>query len=282
MAKVLGKGLEALIKNYNTEENKQYLIGQIPIAKISPNNNQPRQTFATEQMNELINSIQEKGVIQPITVTENTKNNSYEIIAGERRFRASKALGLQWIPAYTIKINSKSEMMELALIENIQRVDLSAIEEGEGYAMLSGKYNLTHKEIALKISKSRSEISNKMRLLNLPPIIKDSIRNKTLTYGHARSLITLRKSSNIIQLYYHIINKKLSVRQTEKLAKQYQNKKKRNQIIIPQNFNLLKSKIVKYLDTKVDIAIKPNKTGIIKINFSTLKELKQLIKKIIQ
>tara|TARA_Y100001960_G_C14233214_1_gene614766 strand:- start:125 stop:643 length:519 start_codon:yes stop_codon:yes gene_type:complete len=172
--------------------------------------------------------------------------------------------------------------MELALIENIQRVNLSAIEEAEGYAILSGKYNLTHKEIAVKISKSRSEISNKMRLLNLPPIIKDSIRDQQITYGHARALIALRNSSEIIQVYYHILKKKLSVRQTEKLAQKYQQKKIPAKIIIPQNINKFQSQLTKYLHTKVNINVRSNKSGEIKINFSTLQELKLLIKKLVK
>ncbi len=282
MAKVLGKGLNALIKNYSTEENQRYIIGQIPLEKIYPNPNQPRQKFDDDQMKELIQSIDEKGVIQPITVQEKKNGELYEIIAGERRYRASLSLGLKWIPAYTVKINSQSELMELALIENIQRVNLSPIEEAEGYAILSGKYNLTHKEIAIKISKSRSEISNKMRLLNLPPIIKDSIRSQHITYGHARALIALRNSSEIIQVYYHILNKKLSVRQTESLTKKYQQKQKNTKIVIPQNINTFQSQLEKHLQTKVNINIKSNKSGHIKINFLKLKELELLIKKIIK
>ena len=131
MAKVLGKGLAALIKNYNTEEAQQYLLGQIPIEKIIPNKNQPRQHFNKTDMEELTKSIKEKGVLQPITVMEN-KNGTYKIIAGERRYRASKTLELAWIPAYTITIKDESEIMGYALIENIQRVNLNAVEEAEG------------------------------------------------------------------------------------------------------------------------------------------------------
>ena len=164
MAKVLGKGLSALIKDYSTEEKSRYLTGQISIDKISPNKNQPRQTFDKKSMDELTQSIAEKGILQPITVMEET-NGTYQIIAGERRYRASLALGLQWIPAYTVKLKHESDLMEFALIENIQRVNLNAIEEAEGYAILRGKYNLTQNEIATRVAKSRSEIANKIRLL---------------------------------------------------------------------------------------------------------------------
>ena len=216
MSKVLGKGLDALIKKYDSEESSRYLSGQIPIDKIQPNTSQPRQIFDKIKMQELELSIKKNGIIQPITVKE-LQDGIYEIIAGERRYRAAKSIGLKWIPAYSVKISDESEMMEYALIENIQRVDLNPIEEAEGYAILSGKHNLKQKEIAEKVSKSRTEISNKMRLLKLPPIIKDSLRNSEISYGHARALISIRESKKIISIFYQILNKKLSVRETEKI-----------------------------------------------------------------
>ena len=215
MVKVLGKGLEALIKSHNTEENKRYAIGQISINKIIPNKNQPRQIFDKKSMDELTKSIADKGILQPITVME-TKKGMYQIIAGERRYRASKNLGLNWIPAYTIKIKNQSDIVEYALIENIQRVNLNAIEEAEGYAILRGKYNLTQHDIADRVSKSRSEITNKMRLLKLPPLIKDSLRKNKISYGHARSLVALKKSTDMIKVFYLILQKNLSVRETER------------------------------------------------------------------
>ena len=231
-------------------------------------------------MDELAKSIAEKGVLQPITVMEKT-NGTYQIIAGERRYRASLALELQWIPAYAIKIKNESDIMELALIENIQRVNLNAIEEAEGYAILRGKYNLTQNEIAKRVSKSRSEIANKIRLLKLPPLIKDGLRNYEITYGHARALITLKKSTDIIQIYYSIINKKLSVRETEKLINQ-QKDKKYKEIIIPQNLEKFKKKLFNYFDTRIELRVNKNNKGYIKINFSTINQLKKIINKIIK
>ena len=227
MNKVLGKGLDALIKRYDSEESNRYLSGQIPIEKIKPNPNQPRQDFNQAKLEELKLSIKKNGVLQPITVKELDDGN-YEIIAGERRYRAAKAVGLQWIPAFTVQISNESEMMEYALIENIQRVDLNAIEEAEGYAILSGKHNLKQREIAERVSKSRTEISNKLRLLKLPPIIKDSLRNNQITYGHARALITIKKSPKMIAIFYKIINNKLSVRDTEKIMKDKSHQLKQN------------------------------------------------------
>ena len=281
MAKALGKGLEALIKNHNTEESNRYLLGQIPISKISPNTNQPRQYFNNKHMEELKKSIKGRGVLQPITVRE-LSNEQYIIIAGERRYRASKALGLKWIPAYAVKINNESEMMEYALIENIQRVDLNPIEEAEGYAILRGKYNLSQQNIADKVAKSRSEISNKLRLLKLPPIIKDSLRIQEISYGHARALITIRESKKMISLYYTIIKKKYSVRKTEFLAKQYllDSGKKKN--ILHHSINRKKfiSILENSLNTKVDIKLNKNYRGTISFPFSSLADFKKLIKKL--
>jgi len=280
MTKKLGKGLEALIKTYDSNDQKRYLDGQIPIDKIQPNDTQPRQTFNDSKMQELINSIKEKGVLQPITVRE-IQNGTFIIIAGERRYRASKALGLKWIPAYTVTIQHESEMMEYALIENIQRVNLNAIEEAEGYAILRGKYKLSQQDIAHKVSKSRAEIANKMRLLKLPPIIKDSLRNNIISYGHARSLLSIKESIKMIQLYYQIINNNLSVRDTEKLAKVITQKKKKS-FKNPKSDKiiLLKNKLKTKLDTNISITLNKKESGNIKIVFSSYKHLKEITKKI--
>ena len=281
MTKKLGKGLKALIKTYDSLDQKHYLDGKIPIDKIQPNETQPRQTFNDSEMQELIDSIKEKGVLQPITVRE-IKNGRFIIIAGERRYRASKALGLKWIPAYTVKIENESEMMEYALIENIQRVNLNSIEEAEGYAILRGKYNLSQQEIAMKVSKSRSEITNKMRLLKLPPIIKDSLRDNLISYGHARSLLSIKESVKMLQVYYQIINKNLSVRDAEKLARAVTQKKKsiyKNKKL--DKINSLKKKLKAKLDTNISITINKKESGNIKITFSSYKHLKKIIKQLI-
>ena len=281
MNKVLGKGLDALIKKYDSEESSRYLSGQIPIDKIKPNASQPRQIFNKIKMQELALSIKKNGIIQPITVKE-LQDGNYEIIAGERRYRAAKSIGLKWIPAYSVKISNESEMMEYALIENIQRVDLNPIEEAEGYAILRGKYNLSQQNIADRVAKSRSEISNKLRLLKLPPIIKDSLRIQEISYGHARALLTIRESKKMISLYYTIIKKKYSVRKTEFLAKQYllDSGKKKN--ILHHSINRKKfiTILENSLNTKVDIKLSKNYRGTIRFPFSSLADFKKLIKKL--
>ena len=279
MNKVLGKGLEALIKKHDTEETSRSLSGEISIEKIQPNSNQPRQIFDEKNMEELQQSIKEKGVLQPITVKQ-LKNGLFEIVAGERRYRAAKAIGLKWIPAYTVNVSNDSEMMELALIENIQRVNLNPIEEAEGYAILQGKHKFTHKEIAQKVSKSRTEIANKMRLLKLPPIIKDSLRKNEISYGHARALISIKESKKIIAIFYNIIKNKISVRETERLIQTLQNKNKKNLQKSKNEFEKHEKQLQNHLSTKVTIQIKQKK-GLITIEFDSIKKLNKIIKEIL-
>ena len=283
MGKVLGKGLEAIIKTHNHEDDERYLEGKIDINKIMPNEAQPRQTFDPKKMNELIESIKKNGILQPITVRE-MSNKTYQIIAGERRYRAAMQAQLKWIPAYTITIKNKSELMEYALIENIQRVNLNPIEEAEGYAVLRGKYDLSQQDIAQKVTKSRSEIANKMRLLKLPPLIKQGLRENQIKYGHARALLTIKESTKIIVFYNKIIKKNLSVRATETMIK--------NSIISPHKITLNKNftdqstikeltdSLAPYLNATIKSKISKKKSGTINIHFSSLKDLIRIIKKI--
>ena len=280
MTKKLGKGLEALIKDYDSTNQTHYLDGKIPMEYIQPNKAQPRQAFNDAEMQELIQSIKDKGVLQPITIRE-VSSTKFIIIAGERRYRASKALGLKWIPAYTVQINDESEMMEYALIENIQRVNLNSVEEAEGYAILRGKYNLSQKDIANKVSKSRSEITNKMRLLKLPPIIKSSLRNNTISYGHARALLSIKESIKIMQVYYKIIKRNLSVRDTEKLAKLLtSNTKLKKTTNTNQDIHFLEKQLRSHFNEDVSIQINKKHSGSIHFNFKSITHLKQIIKKL--
>ncbi len=213
----LGKGLEALISQYSTESDAGQLNDSLLIKKIKPNKDQPRKDFDDSKMEELISSVKAKGILQPIAVRELSDGN-YEIIAGERRFRAAKAAGLKNIPAYILSISSESEIMEYALIENIQRVDLDPIEESEAFALLKSKYNLSQKEISKRVGKSRSLIANSLRLLKLPTSLKDDIKQKKITMGHAISLLALKNKTQMLAIGNRIINEKLSVRDTDKIV----------------------------------------------------------------
>ena len=276
MAKVLGKGLEALIKNYS--DDNQNTQTKISISDIVTNQHQPRKHFDNEKMNMLINSIKEKGIIQPLTVRKNT-NEKFELIAGERRLRAAKAVGLKTVPVFIITVDNLAEMMELALIENIQRVNLNPIEEAEGYLVLQEKYNFTQNEIAKSVSKSRSEISNKLRLLKLPKKIKEGLLQNKIFYGHARSLLAINDKTIMLNIYNQIIKNKLNARQTEVLVKECQNivSQKKNQ----KTYHFLKYEQIlqNILNTSVVIKSNNKAKGEIKIKFKNKKELDSIIKR---
>ena len=273
MAKALGKGLGALIKTYNSNVKKISENYNLDITKIVPNSNQPRQEFNKKSMVDLIESINEKGILQPLAVRK-INDNSYELIAGERRLRAAQSIGLKTVPAFIIKVENESEMMELALIENIQRDNLNSIEEAEGYAILSGKFNFTQNEIAKKVSKSRSEIANKLRLLKLPPLIQQSLRNNEINYGHARALLGFRESTIMLKIFKKIISKKLNVRQTELFIKSIKFPAK---IVSSQKkYTKLEKELTNYLNTNLIIKKFTNK-GQIVIKFANEAELKRII-----
>ena len=219
----LGKGIEALINSKNSESS-DYLDGLLDINKIKTNPNQPRKHFDKKLLGELVESIREKGVLQPITVKSIDKGY-FELIAGERRLRAAQILKLETIPAYIIKVESDAEKLELALIENIQRSDLNTIEEAEAYYILKHKYNLTHEQIAKRVGKSRTEITRTLELIKLPENIKSALienaNNSSFGFsrGHARTILTLKDSVKIQTLFQRIVNEKISVRKTEQLVK---------------------------------------------------------------
>lgn len=279
--KRLGKGLEALISTHSTNDN--VIDGSISIKKIIPNKNQPRQYFEDKEMERLSQSIERSGILQPLTVRE-LKDGNYELIAGERRFRAAQMIGLEFVPAYILSVETDVEMMEYALVENIQRVDLNPIEEAEAYAMLSGKYDLSHDEIGKRVGKSRSSIANCLRLLKLPPVIKTSLKNGEISSGHARAILSIRKSIQMMTLYQKVINEGLSVRQTESIVKKYSEnplkKKKKNK----QKSQLLdlENSLISILGTKVLIKKNSKGKGKIYIDFYDNDDLERLIDIIIE
>ncbi|MBL7975172.1 MAG: ParB/RepB/Spo0J family partition protein [Candidatus Kapabacteria bacterium] len=224
----LGKGLGALIpKDAPSPEviatlpvDDGSIIGataKIDITKVRPNRFQPRQDFDVEALAELSRSIKEKGVIQPITVRRVA--NGYELVAGERRVRASIEAGLTLIPAYILDVNTDADMLELALIENVQRENLNPIEVALGYQRLIEECNLMQEEVAVKVGKDRSTVTNFLRLLKLPLEVQDALRTKKITMGHARSMLALANAELQVEVLKDVINKELSVRSTEALVK---------------------------------------------------------------
>jgi len=279
--KPLGKGLEALISAHSTEGVENQLNGAISIDKIIPNHNQPRQEFNAEEMTSLIKSVKRSGILQPLTVRE-LENDKYELIAGERRLRAAKAVGLSSVPVYILSVEADVQMMEYALIENIQRVDLNPIEEAEAYAMLSGKYHLSHEEIAERVGKSRPSIANSLRLLKLPPGIKFSLKTGKISAGHARAILSIRKSLQMMTLFQKIIRDGLSVRQTEILVKKFKNKlpdKSKTNKIKRQNTSIvqLENNLISILGTKVIIQKNKQGKGKIHIDFYNEDDLHRIL-----
>ena len=260
-SKRLGRGIEALINSELNDKSKKPNspgVSYINLSDIKPNPEQPRRDFNNNSLDELSKSIKEKGVITPITVRES--NKGYEIIAGERRWRAAKKAKLKSIPAYVLNIDDEAEMMEVALIENIQREDLNPIEEAEGYAVLNSKYSLSHDGIAKTIGKKRTTISNALRLLKLPPEIRKSIRSGEITAGHGRAILQKKSIPAMKNLWKKIVYESLSVRATESLVKRKVKRKKIKSVIVPKApIRAIENQLIEIFGTKVKL--KPAQIG---------------------
>ena len=273
--KKIGQGINALISPESTVDIKQ---NDILISKISPNPNQPRKIFEDKSLQQLAQSIEEKGLITPITVKN--EGNKYIIIAGERRFRASKLAGLKAIPSYIVSISNESELMEIALIENIQRENLNPIDEAEGYALLQSKFNYSHDSIANAVGKKRVTISNSLRLLKLPRNIIRSLRNQTISAGHGRAILMMNSIASMNKLYNLIISEKLSVRASEAIAKgkstikvKAASKKSKKTKSSSKN---LEDELITILGTKVQIHYSKN-GGNIEIHFFSDDDLERIL-----
>ncbi|MGP4081295.1 ParB/RepB/Spo0J family partition protein [Pseudalkalibacillus sp. R45] len=213
MARGLGKGFNALFPANELE--KEHEIQEIKLSEIRPNPYQPRKSFDQKAIDELKESIETHGILQPIVVRKSIKG--YEIVVGERRFRAAKELGLESIPAI-IKDLNEQKMMELALIENLQREDLNPIEEGQAYASLMQELELTQEQLAHRLGKSRPHIANHLRLLQLPSLVQQLLSERKLSMGHGRALLAVKNKSKISPLVQRIVKENLSVRQVEMLV----------------------------------------------------------------
>ena len=273
---VLGKGLDSLIpENIKVEKNesagKELLIR---ISDIEPNKEQPRKKFDEDALNELAESIKQYGIIQPIVVTK-PKNGFYEIIAGERRWRAAKLAGLKEVPV-RIKDYSDIEIVEIALIENIQRENLNPIEEAIAYKRLLTEFNLKQDEVAERVSKSRVAITNSMRLLNLDERVQEILINEMISMGHARALLGIEDGDEQYNLAMRVFDEKLSVRDIEKIVKAKNNKKKvekpKEKEVLYQD---LEEKLKSIFGTKVTINNKGNK-GKIEIEYYSKEDLERI------
>ena len=268
----LGRGLDALIDTSHVDTNGGSSISEIELAKIIANPDQPRRTFDEEALQELADSIREHGVISPITLRENG-DGTYMIIAGERRFRASKMAGLERIPAY-IRTAKDEQVMEWALIENIQREDLDAIEIALAYQRLMDDYNLTQERMSERVGKKRATVANYLRLLKLPAEIQVGIKERKLDMGHARAILGTSSTERQLDLYQRILREGLSVRQVEALAQESKKAKKPVQEII-NPYEQVQKELAERLGQKVKV-----QKGKITIPFSTPEELEQIIARI--
>ena len=278
----LGKGLDSLISMDDIQTEGSSAINEIPISQIMPNPDQPRQNFDEAALEELATSIRELGIIQPLTL-RSMGDNSYQIISGERRYRASLLAGLDTVPAY-IRTANDSEVTEMALIENIQREDLNAIEIALTFRKLIDQYNLTQERLSERIGKKRATIANFLRLLKLPAEVQLGLHDHTLDMGHARALLSLDNPKLQLKLYNETIKKGLSVRQVEQRAKQMQqaaNEDRANQDggkqINVKDYEILQRHLTSAFGVPVKFTCDKLGKGKITFPFSTEEQLEKII-----
>ncbi|HZL08607.1 MAG TPA: ParB/RepB/Spo0J family partition protein [Prolixibacteraceae bacterium] len=280
----LGRGLGALIDGADMYSNRELSssINEIEISKIVANPYQPRTKFDEESLNELAASIKEIGIIQPITLRK-TDQNQYQIIAGERRFRASKIAGLTAIPAY-VRTADDEGMLEMALIENIQREDLDAIEIALSYQRLLEECKLTQETLSDRVGKKRSTVTNYLRLLKLPARIQKGIVDKSISMGHARAMVNIKDSEMQLMIYDEILKNELSVRRVEEIVRNYnednnsfQPEEKGKKEKFPTEYLDLHNHLTKYFQSKVDFRMDQTGKGKITIPFTSTQDLERIL-----
>ena len=280
----LGRGLDALISTDDElHTGGSSSINEVPVEKIKANPNQPRREFSETSLEELAESIRQIGINQPITLRQ-MEDGTYQIIAGERRWRASQMAGLNSVPAY-VRTADDEKMMQMALVENIQREDLNAIEIALAYQNLIEQYHLTQDKLSEKIGKNRATIANYLRLLKLPAQVQMALRNKEVDQGHARALLGLDKPTLQVKLFNEIKEKGYSVRQVEDMVKALNNgetvksgrhtMKAKNRL--PEEYNELKNRLAEVFRTKVEMTCSQKGKGKIILSFANEEELEHLI-----
>ena len=276
----LGRGLDSLISMDDIQTSGSSAINEIELRLISPNPDQPRTFFDEESIGELATSISELGIIQPLTLRK-MANAQYQIISGERRFRAAKLAGLTSVPAY-IRTASDAELTEMALIENIQREDLNAIEVALTFKKLIEQYNLTQEKLSQRIGKKRATIANSLRLLKLPAEVQLGLRDKRVDMGHARALLAVENPKLQLKLYNEILKKGLSVRQVEELARVYnegngEEPTQKKTSSISKEYEILKRHLSQSFKTSVQFTCNKQGKGKISFPFKNEEELEKLI-----
>jgi ParB family chromosome partitioning protein len=282
---VLGRGIEALITMEDLNTGGSSSINEVELSKIEANPDQPRSVFDREALEELAASIKTLGLVQPITLRE-IQPDKYQIISGERRYRASQLAGLTSVPAY-VKKASDENVMEMALIENIQREDLNAIEIALAFQTLIEKHNLTQEKLSERIGKKRATIANFLRVLKLPAEIQMGLKDKKIDMGHAKSLLSLEDTSTQLMVYEQILEYSFSVRRTEEIIKELNNPEstdipdtavpKKAKQKTPEEYDLLKNQLASFLGAKVLLSCNEKGAGKISIAFENEKELQRIL-----
>ncbi|MEO9003516.1 MAG: ParB/RepB/Spo0J family partition protein [Ginsengibacter sp.] len=291
----LGKGIRSLLQNIDTDlsvteknlikdtsEHNRLVNTRIPLHLIEPNPGQPRHDFDETSLSELAASVKMHDIIQPLTVTKIT-NGKYRIVAGERRFRAAKIAGLADVPVY-IRDTKDSKILELALLENLQREDLNAIEIALSYRQLMEELDYTQDQLAERMGKERSTVTNYIRLLKLPPDLQAAVRNGKISMGHARALINVDVIDKQLYIFNEIKNKELSVRQTEELVRKLYTDKKADvnnsvKTTLPPSLKKIEDNLASHFSTKVKIAHSKKGTGSITFDYYSIEELSSLLDK---
>lgn len=279
----LGRGLDALISTGDVNTQGSSTINEIAIDQIEANPNQPRREFDPQALEELANSIKQLGIVQPITLRQISENR-FQIIAGERRWRASQLAGLEAIPAYIRTIKDEN-VMEMALVENIQREDLNAIEIALAYEQLLQKSGMTQERVAAEVGKSRAAVANYLRLLKLPAQVQMALQKKEIDMGHARALLSLDSPSLQLKLFKEIQKNGYSVRKVEELCQQLKSgediqtakKNIKAKAQLPKEFEDLKKRLSSFFDTKVQMTCSPNGKGKISIPFANEEDLEHIM-----
>lgn len=279
----LGRGLDALISTEEVKTQGSSSIHEVPVAQIKANPNQPRREFDQTALQELADSIAEIGIIQPITLRK-MDDDTYQIIAGERRFRASQLAGLSSVPAY-IRTADDENVMEMALIENIQREDLNSLEIALAYQHLIEQYGLTQERLSERVGKKRTTIANYLRLLKLPAQIQVALQNKEIDMGHARALLTLDNPTMQIRLFEELMREGYSVRKVEQMVKALndgetvkgESGKKIAPAKLPEEYDMLKKHLSEFFHSKVQLSCSAKGKGKISIPFNSEEELERIV-----
>ncbi len=284
----LGRGLSALLKdpdndiNSASDKNADKVVGSIvelELSTIEMNPFQPRSSFNEETLRELASSIKELGVIQPITVRK-LGYNKFQLVSGERRFRASKLIGLETIPSF-IRIANDQETLEMALVENIQRQDLDPIEIALSYQRLTEEIQVTQEELSDRVGKNRSTIANYLRLLKLDPIIQTGMRDGFISMGHGRALININNLGEQLDIYEKIITKNLSVRETEALVRQFKFPEEKKKVIkikrLPSYLNSAKKELSELLESNISIKANEQGKGQLTVPFKNKKDFLRIL-----